>query len=284
VYYFETNALFSLSKYFKFNKQIASEIYISFHCLFELLSGMDNENYDIRRKIILNIAEEKLVVATSTPQEIIASSFNVIDLTTHKLRDNVQKILEIVTVSDTLENAKAKIREIKSSTTFESLKADDDIVSSRDEAFANRKRFNNEINRKMKNQIRDEYREISDSPAEIKYKQPKEHYIQKLAEMFAKRVGPWYLLKKWKIHKIIKSYNGLCDYYLYGKSYLETEMLINGREIGKNDNMDISHLLYLDGNIMVTNDHLLQNILKIIDYKKVLTVDEFCKVVSWNDK
>ena len=65
-----------------------------------------------------------------------------------------------------------------------------------------------------------------------------------------------------------------------GSTENNVERLFGGREVGKNDYIDISHLLYLRNNNLVSDDHIFDEMMgRYVDLKKI-SIQQYTEIAA----
>jgi predicted nucleic acid-binding protein len=89
MYYLETNALYQARNIIRDVGNQMDDLYTSWLAIFELLSGTEETTWGARKAALSLVAEYQLKIATSTPAEIIASSFESIEFSAQKDRESI---------------------------------------------------------------------------------------------------------------------------------------------------------------------------------------------------
>ncbi|CZR99469.1 hypothetical protein CDFC105_71248 [Clostridioides difficile] len=260
-YYLDTNTLYALSNCMdKFtNKDCVN---ISLLNIQELISKIkDERDFIKRRKIIKKIGENNLNICPYIPIECVAQAFK-LDISeipwVKDLKVSIFKQAKIMSSSETLDEYSDRLQE-EGINLFEYLESNKKIKT---EIFID---LNKEldISKKEYNSMKKEQKE------EIKYIKLDLEEVFGLKESKAKYEKEKMLLIKTlnscnisytdeDIENTLSLYNGELTAYLLGIELYNFEKCSTGKCVGKNDLLDITHLLYLrnENDIIVSSDKI----------------------------
>ena len=273
MYYFETNALYQLASLLRDFPALASDVCSSFLAILELLSGLTENNWLVRKRILSTLQSNSILIATATPAEILTAGFDCVELNAQGHRDRIAKLAEVVGETESYSQAQSQLQEL-GATTLDDLKSDDQFIRDHGELIGNGVRYRNDVPRESRVRIREAYEASASQDFAQRYETARQEYIHRLAIMFASKLFPEEVDHTTSVAEIEDSYNGLCDDFFTAKAFLETEHILEGINPGKNDNFDIAHLIYVGPNILVTDDKKLLSIANSIRGGMAISVSE----------
>ena len=279
MYYLETNALYHARGILRDIGIRNDDLYTSWLAIFELLSGVQESTWGARKAALSLVAEFQLKIATSTPAEIIASSFEAIEFSAQKDRESILKLVQLALESENMEECNKMVEELEGVVNFEALRTQDAMISAHDELVGNGQRYRADNSKEARQLVRIAYAESESVETPLRYLEARMEYIRKTARMFASRLFEVDDERAIAAAEIEASYNGLCDEYFLAKAVLETEFLVNGISPRKNDNFDIAHLLYVGPNTLITNDKGLLALANTVRNGLAISVDELRSIM-----
>jgi len=260
-YYLETNALYSIEKIH--NKYIDS-IYTSIFSLFELVSGIRNDNFTKRKNVLNKIFNSSIAIEWDMPEKIIFDSFDVtknfeyIENRVEPLKNTIKKIQ----CSDSFEIF-SKLIEYN----FNYFKVLDKLWSNGfiDTTIKGNQRIKENIISKNNsftiNNIEYNIRKNQDLSSFYK----NEELLNQSITIFALAN----MIKENGLNEsnqvIFESYNGLIDNFIEGFSLFCANKMILYDSPGTNDFADLTHLLYLKNSEdykIVSNDNIFEKFFK----------------------
>jgi hypothetical protein len=239
MYYLETNSIRALDSEF-INKN-SKYFYTSYKTIYELISGMTNENEFKKRKRQL-LKTSGLQIDWSSPRKKIidAFGFNIDDIDTKY----IQNIFYAIVANDNYEYLISEKCIFENSTNILKYIKDD-----------------GELSEALVDSAKDDLRRITNSYEEQQFKKTISNndlllsYLQCCYEIFLRRYGEAVSkIIRENYFDIIKNYNNSLDNFIRFQIEI-IYCLYNGRMPGHNDIHDITHLLYLmNDDILVSND------------------------------
>ncbi len=282
IYYLETSSMYPLSKYLIEDNAASKAIcFSSFLVVFELLSGLKEDNYKKRKAILRNLIDSRIEINWYTPREIIAEAFQEV-LLFDGLKNRIRKLANLVLQSSSYDSLNQLSERDDSVAPLEKL-AEMDVLLTVDQSGEVQK----QIVQLRKDVSKEKIKEITDilesnpSFREQLRKVDRDTLLGRLAAYVAFKMPgkPSYE----NLMKILKSYKGRINKFLVADAYRQERNLIKGETPEKNDFIDVSHLLYLahDSQIMVTNDRFLQSICENLFPNNYCSVDDFKNKYVW---
>tara|TARA_R110002124_G_scaffold287071_1_gene470144 strand:+ start:61 stop:900 length:840 start_codon:yes stop_codon:yes gene_type:complete len=275
-YYLETNSLRKLNNQLL---EIQDKCYTSSLSIFELISGISQEQFEIRKRVISNVLFSELYINWDFPEKIKIDSFPNLEIDERRV-DDLKRLCEILIDSNNLE----EFIELSNG-----LKYNYDFFNSLDSSYS--KNFINATeagNERLKSIYSNE-------------KNKNGKFFEKLAKEYVKS-----LPKTTKLNKSLTLtglVNGIADslenisgkntidrdklFYAYNGNiniFIEAFSLFAGLKSAdlnlpaKNDFIDLHHLLYLgnnSNNIIISDDKLL-----LMITEQVLNTKEFLKTIT----
>jgi hypothetical protein len=284
IYYLETSAVYALNGYLVRDNGVAKAVcYSSFLSVFELLSGMTERTYERRKAILKNLLDSHISIDWDTPRELMAEAFGQVMLL-DKWKQKVHRLALIVSESKDFMSAVKISEEDNTSLSISDAANADEILSTRHSLEVQEKI------QQMRRQVPEtEIRKISE---------------QLLTDPSAKRglrtenvtalfwdlavhvatnmpgVDPVESLRRVAI-----SYTGSANKFLFADAVRQERSLLSGETPGKNDFIDISHLLYLKSpaQYLITNDKLLLDICAELFSECVFSVEDLRIKLCWTE-
>ena len=273
-YYLETNALYSIEK---IRKVGVNNCYTSIYSLFELVSGINENNFQKRKHILDKIRNSKIDIDYDMPEKIIFDSFDVsqnFEFHENRVESLNRQITEILKIGTYQEFVNSDIQN--------SINYDIKYFNSLDDLW--NRGFTNAIvngNQRIKRILEKENKGfvMDNKIFELKDTKDLTHllaYEPALSKSISIIAFTGYLKKRGigkTEEEIYNSYNGLIDYYIQGLSDYNDDKMIRFEIPAKNDFSDLTHLLYLRNNknsAIVTNDRIFNKYFK----GNVIGIDE----------
>jgi hypothetical protein len=269
-YYFETNALYSIGK---IQKKYIDSIYTSILSLYELVSGIRNDNFTKRKNILNNILNSSITIEWDMPEKIIFDSFGVTkdyEYEEHRV-EPLKIIINKIQCSDSFEIFSQSMECNSKTINFNYFKELDKLWSKGfiDRTIKGNQRIKDNIIRNNNsftiNNI--EYNIRKNKDLESFYK--REKLLNQSITIFALST----MVKENGITEsdevIYKSYNGLIDIYIEVFSFFCANKMILHETPATNDFADLTHLIYLKNNAdykIVSNDNIFD---KFFNHKSI---------------
>jgi hypothetical protein len=285
-YYLETNALYLISK---IPKEILVKSYTSALAIHELISGINPDNFDKRKNLLILIKANKLVIDWRMPEEIIADSFDA--LFDHDFIDNRTKslssIYHLVCNLKNFEEFEVKVTEINLSLNY--FKDLDKYWSSN---FINSiQNGNKEIKKIFESEIKqviplDDKEFTINSHDDLEIFFAENPLFNKSITIYALASLLFSMIRDEDINEnnaenvianIYQSYNSFIEYYVNAASLYNQHKILNKESAAKNDFVDLFHLLYLrnfSSTKIISDDNIYYNLLNIqntIKLKDIVT-------------
>lgn len=252
--YLETNAIRVIGKNLKrYVSTTKVEVKTSGLVIFELIAGLDEAEYRIRKSALGNILDSKILIDWRLPTEIFGNAFGIYELAIKKsveLSRTYDAIIRSRTFSESIEaSTKDGFWDIESIKIIEKKMNDD-----------NKRRFDQNIEkyREYKKGNDDEKvlakcwrkmdSELSVSEKEIVGKlitESIEAHKRLLAMDICNSVG---IKNQEEFEELVSHYDNSINEYLLGIALFQITKLYNLESLGGNDFFDISHLIYLSNN------------------------------------
>jgi len=267
-YYLETNAVYQLRH---IPITTLANSFTSVFTLLELISGINEVNYDKRRVILGMIKSSKLIIDWALPEEIIFNSFDVFDdFEFQEFREApLQNLIDQILICGSLE-------EYQKSAAYNS-EFGQEYFKSIDLHFS--KNFidasligNQEMKRLMAVPSEDKRITLNGKTYPLDTMNNLATFfvenesvnrlftINALAKMILSKALP----DKPSIDHTVESYNGHVDVFVDVLSRYCAEIMTTGKNPAKNDFSDVAHLLYLKNEpnrMIVTNDKIFKRYL-----------------------
>lgn len=274
MYYLETNALITLNNEISIYKQNS---FTSAFSIFELISGLNNKNFNIRKKALQNIYSCKLPIVWFLPESITATAFSYRGIKYQDFRAVGLKKLSLELMnSNNLDSFETKTNPEKYNLTF--FKELDIYYSTRfiDSTI--------NLNNKLKQIIEDERNTNGDLLGEFG-----KEFIKNLPNDLAinhsmtinaivENIANGAELATGKIvnrEQLYNSYNHSIDTFVEAFTLFASQKSSEFKHPAENDFFDLHHLLYLGNNpryFIITNDKMVSKITK-----KVISIENFKK-------
>lgn len=245
IYYLDTNALYSIRK---IRKEKFSSCFTSVLAIMELVSGINERNFEKRRTILSMVKSFGLTVDYAFPEEIIANSFDIFDEYefVEKRDKALLDLVDGIIVSETFssyKNSKAFNAELG----HEYFKlVDQNLSKNFAEAAIRGIKLIKQYQRNPSNE------NIIDING-VEFDLNTEDGLRRAFPLFSKAStleAMCHLIVKLcqvslEIEDVFTSYNYLTDVYIQVYSDYAEEQILKSKSPGKNDAQDLMHLLYL---------------------------------------
>ena len=248
-------------------------VFTSFLSLFELISGLTDEDFSQRKSIIRYVLDSKMPIDWDSPEALYASAFPVFPvISQEELRTNsMRSIFEMILSSSNSREVKEKSRHLEFD--LEYFQKYDSIYSTRfliagEKGIQETKQIAS-IDPAQKNILDN----LNTSLWNFNYAST----LYAIAKGCASAIGDDNGNKEDIIKDIYNSYNGKIDFYVAAFSYYSANQLSLSQFSGKNDAFDIMHFLYLRNDptvVIVSNDRLISKISMKIFQNNFKTPDE----------
>jgi len=284
-YYLETNALRSLSKDFYKSENITN-CFTSGLSIVELISGLNENEYYIRRKVLCNLINSNIDIDWELPDGIIGSAFPVISGIEYRI-DDLKKICQIIIETQIYDIAYKKIQD----NTKYNLKYFSELDKVIPKIFIEATITGNiEISKVLSENKLEELKlsedDLVENNLDLLNLYNTKHFninysimINSIARRFARMIYPDDEVKQKIVETdIYNSYNHSIDHYIVAYSYYTIEKIKYKAIPAKNDIFDLQHLLYLksyEDHKIVTNDNLLVKLCRHLFPGYLITIDEF---------
>lgn len=279
-YYLETNALYSIDK---INKTCGDDCFTSIFSLFELISGLKEENFSKRKNLFIKLHESQIGLDKKFPEEIIFDSFDVmkgyefVEDRVSALNTQIQGIIN----SKNFEDFEAFNKNNQIDFNFDFFRFTDDKWNN---GFVN---ATVEGNKRISKVLEKENKTIFDNEQIVELKNNKD--LKKFFEFepaLSKSISIVAFagfLKNYGIdsteEEIYESYNGLIEQYIQCLSDYSDDKMIKSETPSKNDFSDLTHLLYLRNDnekAIVTDDKIFRRYFR----GNVLNVNELIEKIK----
>lgn len=260
--YLDTSSIRKIAN--KLNDIESSKIFTSSLAVFELLSGINENDFILRKSIVENLLDSSIHIDWDTYKEKINKAFqqSFDDIEGYVIKSLAQKLISCSCLDE--------YRNIKIYTdsdtyyTHESLSDFDNELSKTGKVFSylgknEWRNYEKTVRKQFKKQMLEENMISS--------------YIQKLTEFSlislaedlsgCKRPGDKYF-------EVIEKYDHSLDVHLRYNNLLFLLLEMNGSICGKNDTVDMLHLIYLKKNdVIISEDNIFKRLNKYINHLQV---------------
>jgi hypothetical protein len=276
-YYLETNALRQLSANLS---QLTSNCFTSGLSILELISGINEREFNLRKKVISNLFNSRIPIIWDLPEKVTARSFTEIDFIDYRT-DGLKLICKTLIESDNLETLSQKIKNEKYDLAF---------FRNLDQHYSERfikatSDGNNNLNKVLEKTKTKPYGEFTFPVAKSFVDTlPENENLNESITLFAitENLVDGIELDKGTQDidrtKIYDSYNGNINIFIKVFSNYTANKGKLRNIPAKNDFIDLHHLMYLGNNVgiaIVTNDKMLKR-----ENNQTLTIEEFNKTYT----
>ena len=270
-YYFDTVAARKMTKYLD-RRYIKENCFTSIHVICELLTDLDDRNFFIKKNTLNKLFENDIFIDWDQPHKKHFESFGFFNVKYNIRKDNVSFFYEKIKVANGLNDFHNIIADFKE---------EYGVIQNYDKAF------DSYFRKEMALRISDfknifSYAQATDFCDKIieSIKNTEEGYLNFLAAMYVKMAEDLYdselnKYEKRAIDKIIESYNGQIDVFLIVSGIYSLTKVPRKEEISRNDFNDLYHLMYIDNNILVSDDNIFNKYLKGIFPEKIVSCNNF---------
>lgn len=256
--YLETNALYKLHNRFSTNLFYNRYTYTSFLAILEIISGLNFDDFARRKSILTNIQSSGIEVDWDTPREKITNAFIAIELKDEKYKSDIREMFRLVCLSSNFDELKRSIAESTISASIDDLAKDEAALSRHIESDGLTRKFIAEVNRINRKILRSDWYDDIGKPKQQNLEKLKQFRISQMAKWIWEHSTP-NSSEQDGVQTLVESYNRSIEYYYLADCFLEMERMFSGREIGRNDYLDISHLLYINGSKFVSDDSIFKS-------------------------
>ena len=275
-YYLETNSLRKLNNRLF---EIQDKCYTSSLSIFELISGISQEQFEIRKRVLSNVLSSELHINWDFPEKIKIDSFPNLEIDERRV-DDLKELCEILMDSNNLE----EFIEISNGLKF-NLDFFNSLDSSYSKNFINATEVGNERlksiysseknkNGKFFEKFAKEYVKSLPKTTELNKSLTLTGLVNGIADSLENISGKNTIDR----NKLFYAYNGNINIFIEAFSLFAGLKSADLNSPAKNDFIDLHHLLYLgnnSNNIIITDDKLL---LKITE--QVLNTNDFLKTIT----
>lgn len=268
IFYLETSALRRLASYL-LDTSYTKDAFTSCLAVFELLSGIDENNYSARRNILTKINQSDLRIDWDMPPEKVCFAF--IPMQSGGFyADEIKTILQAVIENETLEQADQASKKSGFGVTISGLQLmDDGLSEDHIQGYGDGiRRFRSDWSYKTADVLyrftHGDLRDSSDLAKELKktFRETRTSAaLTALCYGIAVRFFPEMIREK--TLEFYHSYDGSLEYYLEATSYYQENRLVYSKLPARNDFLDLEHFIYLGCSKsvrMVSNDKLIISI------------------------
>ncbi len=265
MFYLETSSLRRLSGKIT-NPEILKKCFTSGLSIFELLSGMTEEEYDKRRTILKKFIDSEINIIWALPNEMLKNAFPDISFT-DVLSNTLREIVQVVLESASFIKANQMCGSSNLLADLESLaRLDEHLSGMLNSIYIHGSEF-------MKNQIgRNKLKAVYRFTKELE-----SNFSDELRVAF-NAWRQWGIISQiainlcmsleidgWEnqLERILNSYSGSLQFYYEAISHYVEKMIMEDQIPGKNHGLDLSHFLYMENNItvkMVSDDKFIKGI------------------------
>ena len=267
-YYLETNALIDLSNHLG-NPALNDIAFTSVYAMLELVSGINNENFNRKRSALKKLHEAQLALDFIFPEEKLADCFSAIEFEEGR-KDDLITLTQLIIESESINEASNKIAAkgvhfdllyfIDYDDRWRKNFIDATIAGNKEikQLLSAEKSTNEDTSNVLFNQIRSSKRFNFDLT------------LFSIAASYAKSTGI-------DEEEIFASYNGNGDIFIQALSDYGIDKMARNEIPAKNDIFDITHLLYLHdkGDVIVSNDRIYEKLFNGHTYSNVISNRSF---------
>ena len=275
-YYLETNSLRKLNNRLL---EIQDKCYTSSLSIFELISGISQEQFEIRKRVISNVLSSELHINWDFPEKIKIDSFPNLEIDERRV-DDLKVLCEILIDSNNLEEFIELSNDLKYNLDFFNS-----LDSSYSNNFINATKAGNERlksiyssekneNGKFFEKFAKEYVKSLPKTTELNKSLTLTGLVNGIADSLENISGKNTIDRD----KLFYAYNGNINIFIEAFSLFTGLKSADLNSPAKNDFIDLHHLLYLgnnSNNIIITDDKLLLRITE-----QVLNTNDFLKTIT----
>lgn len=271
-YYLDTVAIRKLSKELSSLNKLC---YTSALCIFEIISGISQNEYLARKKAVVNLFASGIPIIWELPEAMKTHAFPIVEIIEHRTSGLMNISLHLLDSIDFADFASRTKDELYSLDFFSDL---DNVYSAG---------FINGTNRGNQN-LKEIFKHIREKDGEDFEKIAKEYLKSLVADPINRQITINAIADYLAVHvnkagdqmevsELIKTYNGSIDVFIDAFSLftIQKSALLNSPS--KNDFLDLHHLLYLKNDrqdFIVTDDKMILEItsqsISIQEFKKML--------------
>jgi len=250
--------------------------------MFELLSGLSEEEYLLRKAVITNVLESSIPIDWDFPLDLLYKAFNFVDWASG-YPAAVKKACEAVATSSRLEDVETELISDKETLSLSDLRAlDYHLCSKQIEEFrVGRDAFMEFVDAKEARKIYELinnklFPEVTFPPqvVELFHREHKRFTIFQLAYHIANELQLGDISNT--ALTVFRSYNNTLDYYFDVTTYFFENRVVYNREPRRNDVFDIAHFMYLKNSKstkIVSDDKLVKEICLNLWPRKYVSVE-----------
>ena len=264
-YYLDTSTVRQYSN--KLEKFKNKNIFTSILVIFELLSGVNNEKeFFLRKSVIKNLCKSNIQIDWSFYIEKMYQSFGIkyISIESVVIKEFFKKIL----LCNTFQEFKDFRVYINNGDyyLFESIKSFDDNIMDAGKLYSKNAMHEwRNLNIQDKKEVKNKILENTNYLCQQNLKDLSINCAETLSIS----------------NQIINSYNNELDVYLFNNSLFFINKEINGQECGKNDTLDLLHLIYLSkGDFIISEDKIFKKLSKENNIFETYTGKEFLDFIN----
>ncbi len=283
IFYLETSALRRLASHLQ-DISYAKNAFTSCLAVFELLSGIDQNNYSSRRNILSKVSQSKLRIDWDMPPDKVCSAFTP-KQSGGLYADEIKKILHAVLESETLEQADQSCKKAGYGVAITGLRFMDDTLSKDhiQEYGEGIRRFRGDWSFRTADTLyrftHGELRDKTDLPYELRQSFRKTRTSSVLTALCYGLASHFFpTVVREKTLELYLSYDGSLNYYLEAASYYQEDRLVYSKLPAHNDFLDLEHFIYLRSSRsvrMVSDDKLISDICRALWPRIGYTSDGF---------
>lgn len=275
-YYLDTVAIRKLSKeLFTLNKRC----YTSALCIFEIISGIKQSEYEARKKALVNLFNSGIPIIWALPEAMKTNAFPIVEIIEHRTWGLRNILLQLLDSTDFDDFASRTKNELYSMDFFSDL---DNIYSTGFiKATSRGNQTLKEIFKHIKEKDGGDFEKIAKDYLKSLAFDPinRQITINAIADYLTHHVNK--AGDQMEVTEVIQSYNGSIDVFINAFSLFTIQKSAMFNTPSKNDFLDLHHLLYLKNdlkNFIVTDDKMILEItpqsISIQEFKKMLTDPE----------
>ena len=281
MYYLETNSLRQLHAKLA-DSSFCKRCYTSSLSLFELLSGISDKEYVLRKAVITNVLQSSILIDWDFPLDLLYKAFEFVTWESG-YPNAIKKACETVAASSDLSEVTSGLVSGKETLSLSDFGAMDDYLSSKQiELF----RIGREAFEKMIDA--DTAKKIYDLLNNSLY--PEFPFPQEVIELFRREKIKFTMFQlaveiakelnlgdiTTTAFSVFATYNQSLNYYFDVISYFFENRVVYNRQPGRNDVFDIAHFMYLKNSRstkIVSDDKLVKEICLKLWPRKYVSVD-----------
>lgn len=262
--YLETNAIRECASQLE-NREFIEDKFTSVLTILELLSGIkDDKSFKLRKSILEKVSKSRIRIIKHFPEIVILRAFG-LNIENPEVTENIFRIVSLIIVSFELNDFLIRINENQLDVYWEVINKYDENADLGFKEAVHKKFINFDFQESLENFYS---RWNSENFNEI--------WVN-ILEFFAEILLKIYPFKtNENVSQAIHQYDNTVDIYLVAITFFLYKKVLLKNFVGKNDYIDINHLVYLRGycDQIVTNDKLIIELLNKVSPSSFLRVDE----------